>query len=87
MPAHKRQTANLRLLGKAFQQIRVEQGRDVDELAATSGVKSERIFALERGELDPDLDTMLALANAMDLRPSTFVLRAEALAEDPDASG
>jgi transcriptional regulator with XRE-family HTH domain len=82
---HQRQTANLRLLGEAFQQIRVEQGRDVAELAATSGVESERIFALERGELDPDLDTMLALANAMDLRPSAFVLRAEAIAEEADS--
>ncbi len=52
------------------------------ELAATTGVKAERIHALERGELDPDLDTMLALAEAMDLRPSAFVLRAEAIAKE-----
>jgi transcriptional regulator with XRE-family HTH domain len=54
----------------------------VAELAATAGVEPERIRALERGELDPDLDTILALAEAMDLRPSAFVLRAEAIAEE-----
>lgn len=79
---HSHQTANLHRLGEAFQQIRTEQGRDVAELAATTGVEPERIRALERGELDPDLDTMLALAEAMDLRPSAFVLRAEAIAKE-----
>lgn len=79
---HNQQTANLRLLGEAFQQIRTEQGLDVAELAASTGVEPKRIRALERGELNPDLDTMLALAKAMDLRPSAFVLRAEAIAED-----
>jgi transcriptional regulator with XRE-family HTH domain len=72
---------NLRRLGEAFHQIRTEHGCDVDELAAATGVEPERIHALERGELDPDLDTMLALAEAMHLRPSAFVLRAEAIAE------
>jgi DNA-binding XRE family transcriptional regulator len=78
---HNRQTANLRRLGEAFQQIRTEQGRDVAELSASTGVDPEQIRALERGEMDPDLDTMLALAEAMSLRPSAFVLRAEAIAE------
>jgi hypothetical protein len=54
----------------------------VAELAASTSVEPERIRALERGELDPDLDTMLALAEAMDLRPSAFVLRAEAIAKE-----
>jgi DNA-binding XRE family transcriptional regulator len=79
---HNQQTANLRRLGEAFQQIRTEQGRELDELAASSGVEPERIRALERGELDPDLDMMLALAHALDRRPSAFVLRAEAIAEE-----
>jgi DNA-binding XRE family transcriptional regulator len=79
---HNQQTANLHRLGEAFQQIRTEQGRGVAELAATTGVEPERIHALERGELDLDLDTMLALAEAMDLRPSAFVLRAEAIAKE-----
>jgi transcriptional regulator with XRE-family HTH domain len=72
---------NLRRLGEAFHQIRTEHGRDIAELAATTGVEPGRIHALERGELDPDLDTLLVLAEAMDLRPSAFVLRAEAIAE------
>jgi transcriptional regulator with XRE-family HTH domain len=53
----------------------------VAELAASTGVAPQRIRALERGELDPDLDTLLALAAAMELRASAFVLRAEAIAE------
>jgi transcriptional regulator with XRE-family HTH domain len=79
---HSHQTANLHRLGEAFQQIRAEQGRDVAELADLARVEPERIRALERGELDPDLDTMLALSEAMDLRPSAFVLRAEAIAKE-----
>jgi Helix-turn-helix len=82
VPEHNQQTANLRRLGEAFQQIRTEQGRDVAELAAATDVPAERIQALEAGTLDVDLDTMLALAKAMDLRPSAFVLRAEAIAKE-----
>jgi DNA-binding XRE family transcriptional regulator len=76
---HTQQRATLRRLGEAFQQIRAEQGWNVDELAAATGVLAKRIHALEAGTLDPDLDMLLALAEVLGLRPSDFIRRAESL--------
>jgi len=82
-----RDDQRLRALGEAVRQIRLERGIDTAALAAALGVKPTRIEALEAGESDPRFELLLALAEALGVRPSALTIRAEALqGGDPGAS-
>jgi transcriptional regulator with XRE-family HTH domain len=70
---------DLLLLGKAIGQIRAERGLSVGELAAAAGIEIERVQALEAGQLDPDYELLLTLAEGLGVRPSALVIRAEEL--------
>lgn len=70
---------DLLLLGKAIAQIRAERGLSVGELAAATGVEIARVQALEAGQLDPDYELQLALAEGLGVQPSALVIRAEEL--------
>jgi transcriptional regulator with XRE-family HTH domain len=66
-------------LGRAIRQQREQQGITAGELAGKAGVGKRRLQRLEAGKLDPDFELMAKLADALNTRPSTFVIRAEAL--------
>ncbi len=51
-------------------------------LAAAAGVDEKRIRALERGQLDPEYELLLALADALEVPAGALVIRAEELARD-----
>jgi transcriptional regulator with XRE-family HTH domain len=72
----------LRALGEAVRQERERAGFTAAALAAASGVQTSELEALEAGRLDADLDLLLALAEALDIRSSAFFTRAEALTAD-----
>lgn len=57
------------------------------ELASAAGVELTRLQALEAGRLDPPYELLVALAGSLGVRPSAFVIRAEALAAQGRASG
>jgi transcriptional regulator with XRE-family HTH domain len=78
---------DLRFLGQAIGQIRAERGMSVDDLAAAPGIEHTLIEELERGRLDPSYEHLLALADGLGVRPSSFVIRAEELKTDHEASG
>jgi transcriptional regulator with XRE-family HTH domain len=78
---------DLFFLGQAIGQLREERGLSKAELAAATGSEQTRIQALEAGQLDPDYELLLALAEALGIRPSAFVVRAEELQAEPRASG
>lgn len=65
-------------LGEAIRHERNRRSLSVDALARTVRVETSRLLAVEAGELDPDYDLLIALAEALDIRPSRFVTRAEA---------
>lgn len=69
----------LRLLGEAIGQIRTERGLSADELAVATGIEIARVRALEAGQLDPDYELLVALADGLGVGLSTFVIRAEEL--------
>jgi len=69
----------LRFLGQAIRSVREEKTLTVADLATAADISSERLKTLERGELDPDYDLLITLAECLDTRPSTFVIRAEDL--------
>ncbi len=70
---------SLIVLGKAIQAVREQHGLSAAALAAAAGVAPTRLAALEEGQLDPDFELLIALAEGMGIRPSAFILRAEDL--------
>jgi putative transcriptional regulator len=52
------------------------------ELALATGVARQRISAIERGRLNPRLELLIALADALDVEVGVLVTRAEALAAE-----
>lgn len=72
-----RRKQDLVALGQAVRQIREERSVSLDDLGASAGIDSRSIATLEIGRLDPHYDVLLALAEGLGVRPSTFVIRAE----------
>ncbi len=72
----------LRALGEAVRQERERAGFSAVALAIASGIEASKLEALEAGRLDANLDLLLALAQALDIRSSAFFIRAEALTSD-----
>jgi transcriptional regulator with XRE-family HTH domain len=84
-----REQQELLVLGRAIGQIREERDVTVEDLAAASDVELAQIRALEAGRVDPTYELLLVLAEALGIRASAFVIRAEALAageEGPNES-
>jgi transcriptional regulator with XRE-family HTH domain len=71
--------AQLVALGEAIRDIRIHQGLSASDIASKAGLGARQLRELEHGQLDPDLDLILRVADAMGVRASAFVLRAEGL--------
>ncbi len=70
---------HLRGLGEAVRQLREQRGSSHAELATALGVEEQYVAALEAGERDPEYELLLALAQALGVRPAALIGRAEAL--------
>jgi transcriptional regulator with XRE-family HTH domain len=77
----------LLVLGLAIGQVRERRGLSVGELSAVTGVVQTRIQALEAGQLDPDYDLLLTLAEGIGVRLSAFMVRVEELETEGQALG
>jgi transcriptional regulator with XRE-family HTH domain len=73
----------LRLLGLAIRSVRETRDSTIEGLARAVGIPSEELQAIEAGELDPDYELLLRLAECLNTRPSAFVVRAEELGGRP----
>jgi transcriptional regulator with XRE-family HTH domain len=69
----------LRLLGQTIRSIREKQYFTLPALAAAVSIPMIQLQAVEDGELDPDYELLIRLAECLGTRPSTFITRAEAL--------
>jgi len=78
-------TRDLVVLGRAIGELRDQGGLSASALAAAVGVEERRIRALEAGQLDPDYELLIALAEALGVRPAELVIRAEQLAAEGPA--
>lgn len=87
MSKGKQEQQDLRVLGQAIGQIRAERGMSIVDLAAATDIEHTLIEALERGRLDPSYERLLALADGLGVRPSSFVIRAEELKAQDEARG
>lgn len=65
----------LRRFGRALAQVRQEAGLSQEELAHRSGLHRTYVGGLERGERNPTLMTVLALAKGLGMPPSTLLKR------------
>jgi transcriptional regulator with XRE-family HTH domain len=78
-------------LGAAIREVREQRGLSVGELAGAAGVAWARVEALEAGRLDPDLELLMGVADAVGVRLSAFVVRAGELGAaarvDPSGRG
>lgn len=70
---------DLLILGEAVREVREQRGFSVSELAAGARVAKGRVVALEEGQLDPDYELLLTLAQSIGVPPSAFILHAEDL--------
>ena len=55
--------------GNFLRELRQKSGLHIEQLAEKSGLSSNRLNAIERGEVNLNLGTMLVLAMSMDTTP------------------
>jgi transcriptional regulator with XRE-family HTH domain len=79
LPESGHRDADLLLLGRAVREMREQHGKSADELAAAAGMSRRRIDALESGDLDPTYEILLAIADAIGIRPSALFMLVERL--------
>jgi transcriptional regulator with XRE-family HTH domain len=58
-----------------------------EQLAGAAGVELAQVRALEAGQVDPTYELLLVLAEALGVRASAFVVRAEDHAADERGGG
>jgi transcriptional regulator with XRE-family HTH domain len=75
-------TYMLRGLGLAVRERREQRRLSQASLASALGVARQRISALERGQLNPRYELLVALADALGVQVGELVSRAEALARE-----
>lgn len=68
--------------GEALATFRLERGLSQEELAHNAGLHRTFISLVERGKRQPTLATIFDLAEALGVRPSTLVRKAETLEFD-----
>jgi transcriptional regulator with XRE-family HTH domain len=71
----KKSDAN-RALGKAIRAIRSEQGLTQEAFAAKAGIDRSYYGALERGEFNMTVDTLVAVAAGLGVQPSEVWIHA-----------
>jgi transcriptional regulator with XRE-family HTH domain len=69
----------LRTLGRAIRELRLQRGLSVEQLARAAEISRAELAALEAGRLDPDYRRLLRLATGLGVRPLALLLRVEEL--------
>jgi transcriptional regulator with XRE-family HTH domain len=82
LPERPHTTYMLRGLGLAVRERREQRRLSQASLASALGVASQRIGALERGQLNLRYELLVALADALGVQVGELVSRAEALARE-----
>jgi transcriptional regulator with XRE-family HTH domain len=63
----------LRKLGRRLRQLREKQGLSIGDLASLTALEPSNISAMEAGELDIPLTTLVALAAALGMTPARLL--------------
>jgi transcriptional regulator with XRE-family HTH domain len=75
MPPKK--SPRVQAFGRAVREVRVERGFAQESFAAHAGIDRSYYGAIERGEFNVSLDTMVKLAAGLDTRVSVLLARAK----------
>jgi transcriptional regulator with XRE-family HTH domain len=71
------QSSSHRAFGHAVRELRIYRGLSQEALGYAAGLHRNYVGAIERGELNPTIRTVLRLAVGLQIRPSRLVLLAE----------
>ena len=71
--------------GLAVRRLRSKAGLSQEALAANAELSRGMIYYVERGERQPTLMTIVALARALDLRPSELVQEIDKIRPRPSS--
>lgn len=71
-----KKSAAAQAIGEAIRSLRRERGLAQDALAARAGLDRSYCRAIERGEFNLTLDTLVKAATALGVRPSAPLRRA-----------
>jgi transcriptional regulator with XRE-family HTH domain len=63
----------LRRLGSHLAAIRRQKDLSLTQLSTLTGLSSQELSAIEAGELDPTITTLVALARGLGLSPSELL--------------
>jgi len=69
------------LIGSRIQEIRNKKGITQDQLSEKVGISAKYLSSIERGKENPTLNTILKLAQSLDVKPDHFFIHLEI--EDP----
>ena len=62
-----------KLFGRAVRELREKQGLKRMDLARRMSVQHTRVAQIENGKVDPQVSTVLAVAEAMNVAPSALL--------------
>jgi transcriptional regulator with XRE-family HTH domain len=68
-----RQEDALRKLGRRLTRLREKQQLTIPALATLTGLDPRHLAAIEAGEIDPQITTILALARALGVKPDQLL--------------
>lgn len=71
--ANRTPRSELVALGRLIRETREQKGMSVTELAEAAGFKRRRLVRVEAGELDPDYDGLMALADGLGVPAAAIV--------------
>jgi transcriptional regulator with XRE-family HTH domain len=63
----------LRRLGSRLAALRRQKDLSLTQLSSLTGLSSQELSAIEAGELDPTITTLVALARGLGLSPSELL--------------
>jgi transcriptional regulator with XRE-family HTH domain len=69
------------MIGSRIKEIRNKKGITQDQLSEKVGISSKYLSSIERGKENPTLNTILKLAQSLDVKPAEFFANLEI--EDP----
>jgi transcriptional regulator with XRE-family HTH domain len=72
----RKKTPNTIAFGRALREVRAERGYAQEAFAAHAGMDRSYYGAIERGEFNVSLGTMVKLAAGLNVRPSELLRRA-----------
>jgi DNA-binding XRE family transcriptional regulator len=74
--------SQLQALGRSIRATREEHGLDARQLSEKTGITHSRLTAIEDGQLDPDYESLLKLADALDVGMTALVERAKTIEDE-----